>query len=107
MSMTVKNRKQPDDAHCRSRRFDFKRHDGTQRHNGKGYARLDKGNFDPGDTERAADSHDTDKGQGHAVKRSSPQLPAEDTDHHHREKVIEAGNRMPKPMDKPARVPDR
>jgi hypothetical protein len=32
--------------------------------------------------------------------------PRKDTDHHHGEDVIEAGNWMPKPMDEAARVAD-
>ena len=32
--------------------------------------------------------------------------PRKDTDHHHGEDVIEAGNWMPKPMDKAARIAD-
>src|SRR6266446_8567665 len=72
MSLTVKNRKQTDDADCHhGRRLDVKRNDCAEHNNRKGYADLDQGNFDAGDTERAASSHDTEKGDRYEPKRSS------------------------------------
>ena len=59
-----------------------------------------------GDPERATDSHNANKGGWYEPKRSSTKLPREDTDHQHCENVIEAGNRMPKPMCKAGRVAD-
>src|SRR5205823_3003776 len=107
MSVTVKNSKQADDAHRRGRpRFDVERNDCAEHHNRKRYTHLDKRNPDAGDAERARDSHDNDERHWNEPKRSPPELPREDADHQHREDVIEAGNRMPKPMYKAGRVAD-
>ena len=105
MSMTVKNRKQADEAHCRrDRGVDAKRNNRTEHYDGKGYADLDKENPDAGDTQHGADRHDTDEAYWNEPKRSPAELPREDADHQHCEDVIEAGNRMPKPVYKAARV---
>src|SRR6516162_246720 len=107
MGVTVKHRKQADNAHSRrNRSFDIKRDDRTEHYNRKGYTDLDKGNPDTGGTQHAADSHDTDKGHRNEPKRAPAELPCEDADHRHGEDVIEAGNWMPKAMDKAARVAD-
>ena len=107
MGVTVKNSKQADDTHYRhGRRFEVKRNDCTEYYNRNSYADFDKGNPDAGDAERAGDSHDGDEGRRNEPKRAAAELPREDADHHHGKDVIEARNRMPKPMDKAARIAD-
>ena len=82
MGVTVKNSKQPDDAHCRHGRcFEVKRNGCTEHYNRNGYANLHKGNPDAGDTERAADRHYGDEGRRNEPKRAAAELPREDADH--------------------------
>ena len=105
VGVTVKHRKQADNAHCRrDRSFDIKRNDRTEHHNRQGYTDLDKGNPDTGDTQHAADCHDTDEGHWNEPESSPAKLPREDADHQHCEDVIEARNRMPDTVHKAARV---
>jgi hypothetical protein len=104
VSVTVKITNKPDAHRRRDRSFDIKRDDCPEHDNRKGYTDLNKGNPDAGDTEHATDGHDTDKGHWNKPKRSPAELKREDADHQHCEDVIEARNRMPKPVHKATRV---
>ena len=107
VSVTVKNSEQADDAHRRrDGGFDIKRDDCTERDNRKGHTDLDKGNPDASDTERTGCRYDGEEGRRNEPKRATAKLPRKNADHHHGEDVIEAGNWMPKPMDKAARIAD-
>ncbi len=103
--VAVEDREQADDGHgeC-GRRLDAKRHDGTQHDHRQGDAGLDEGHADAGDAEGTTERHHADEGGGHQPQSAAAELEGEHADHHHRQHMVEAGDRVGEAVHEAGRV---
>ena len=103
--VAVKDRKARDDHHGDAGRQPAAQgYQEAQNHDGKGDADLDQRDADAGHADGPGQRHGGDEGDGHEPAGVAAQVPGEETDGEHRQKVVEAAQRMEEAADKAAAV---